>query len=198
MQHTTIHEFTQDQTVEENQVISRSGVALGNGHISNVTNIVFIDTKTFKINKTEQIAQEVDYFNKKLGRKNRYLLIGPGRWGTADPWLGIPVDWNQISNVAVIIEVGLPKLPIDPSFGTHFFQNITGQRIGYFTINPKNKNDMLREQFLRDLPIVDQKEFTKLIRVENPLNISINGTTGAGVIYSQQIDTMDEDQSSGI
>jgi len=198
MQHTTIHEFAYDQTVEEDQTISKSSVALGNGQISNVSNIVFIDTKNFKINKTEEIAREVEYFNKKLGRNNRYLLIGPGRWGTADPWLGIPVDWNQISNVAVIIEVGLPKLPIDPSFGTHFFQNITGQRIGYFTINPKNKKDMLREDSLRRLPVVEEMEFTKLIKIDNPLNISINGTTGEGIIYFHYDDTMDEDLSSGI
>lgn len=198
MQHTMIHEFEQDQTIEEGQIISKSNVALGNGQISNVSYIIFIDTKDFKIDNTEVIAQEVEYFNKKLGRKNRYLLIGPGRWGTADPWLGIPVDWNQISNVAVIVEVGLPKLPIDPSFGTHFFQNITGQRIGYFTINPKNKKDVLREKILRNLPVLEQKEFTKLIKVDNPLTISINGTTGEGIIYFHHDEVMDEDQSSGI
>ncbi len=198
MQHTTIHEFKHDHAIENSQIVSKSSVALGNGQIEGIRDIVFIDTSKFDISKTDEMAQEVEYFNRQLGRKKPYLLIGPGRWGSADPWLGIPVDWSQISNVAVIIEVGLPDLPIDPSFGTHFFQNITGQRIGYFTINPKNKNDVLHENILRNLPVLEERRFTKLIRLTNPLNISINGTTGEGIIYFYQQDIMNEEQSSGI
>lgn len=198
MQHTTMHEFEHDQHIEKNQIVSRSSIALGNGQIEGIRDIVYIDTNTFDISKTELIAQEVEHYNKELGRKNPYLLIGPGRWGSADPWLGIPIDWNQISNVAVIIEVGLSDLPIDPSFGTHFFQNITGQRIGYFTINPKNRNDLLQENLLRTLPIREKNNFSKLIHLTDPLTISINGTTGEGIIYFQNQEVMNEEQSTGI
>lgn len=198
MLHTSMHEFISDIPINSDKIICNSNIALGNGQINDIRNIIYIDTKEFDISKTASIAGEVEYFNNKLGRKNHYLLIGPGRWGTADSWLGIPVDWNQISNVSVIIEVGLPKLPIDPSFGTHFFQNITGQRIGYFTINPKNKEDILHENILRKLPVEEELEYTKLIRLNKALNININGTTGNGIIYFPQQEKMDEAQSSGI
>ena len=87
-----------------------------------------------------EIASQIGSYNKKLTKKNPYLLIGPGRWGTTDSWLGIPVNWEQISNAKAIVEIGIESLNPDPSFGSHFFQNITSLRIGYFTIEKKLQN----------------------------------------------------------
>ena len=173
-------------------------VSLGNGKINDIYDIIYVDQLKFDINKTNIIAQEIEKFNNKLGKNRPYLLIGPGRWGTADELLGIPVDWNQISNAAAIVEVGLEKLPIDPSFGTHFFQNITGLRIGYFTINSKNKFESINNTIIRNLPVEEEYTYTKLLHVEKPLSINLNGTTGEGIIALHPKDTMDEELSSGI
>ena len=97
-----------------------------------------VNTKFIKYRIYDKIADEINTLNKSLGKKNPYLLMGPGRWGTADPWLGIPVNWDSITNAKSIIEVGLDELNPDPSFGSHFFQNLTTLRIGYFTVNRKN------------------------------------------------------------
>ena len=179
-------------------LLCKSTVSLGNGSINDIHDIIYVDIKKFNIAKTRAIAEEIETFNKKLGRKNPYLLIGPGRWGSADEWLGIPVDWNQISNTAAIVEVGLEKLPIDPSFGTHFFQNIAGMRIGYFTINHKGNQDNINLKNITKLPIQEKMEYTTWIKVKQPLIININGNTGDGIIAKFPKEIMDEDESTGI
>jgi len=198
MLHTRISKYSNDLVINTHNIICKSAVSLGNGQIDNVRNIVFIDSSTFDTSKTAKIAREVEYFNNKLGSSNPYILIGPGRWGTADPWLGIPTDWNQISNAAVIVEVGLSNLPIDPSFGTHFFQNITGLRIGYFTINPKNREDIINEKLIGEFTYSEKKTYTSWIKLDKALNVSMNGITGEGIVSYQQEELMDEEQSSGI
>ena len=182
----------------KDDLLCKSAVSLGNGSINDIHDIIYIDLKKFNIAKTRAISEEIEIFNKKLGKKNPYLLIGPGRWGSADEWLGIPVDWNQISNTAAIVEVGLEKLPIDPSFGTHFFQNIAGLRIGYFTINHKGKQDCINHKNITKLPIREKMEYTTWIKVKKPLVININGNTGKGIIAKFPEDIMDEKESTGI
>ena len=122
---------------KENKYLCYSEQVLGNGEVDYISHIMYINPDTFKRNKTKEIAEEIEFLNKKLGKKNPYLLIGPGRWGTADPWLGIPIQWDQITNAKSIIEIGIEELNPDPSFGSHFFQNIANLRIGYFTIRKK-------------------------------------------------------------
>ena len=100
-------------------------------------NILYVDLDKFDISQSQMIAHHIEKFNKKIGKKNPYLLIGPGRWGSSDPWLGIPVSWDQISNAKVIIELSIEGLEPDPSFGSHFFQNLTSLHLAYFTLNKK-------------------------------------------------------------
>ena len=116
------------------QMICKSNVTLGDGKIEPITNIIYIDPKKFDPTQTSVIANEIGKINSKIKNKSNYLLIGPGRWGSTDPWLGIPVNWKQISKAKVIVEYATEDFNIDPSFGSHFFQNVISLRIGYFTI----------------------------------------------------------------
>ncbi|MEE8341628.1 MAG: PEP/pyruvate-binding domain-containing protein [Candidatus Neomarinimicrobiota bacterium] len=191
-------QFYQQSNYHDDDLLCKSSVSLGNGSTNDIKDIVYVDNNNFDIAKTKIIAEEVELFNKKIGKKNPYLLIGPGRWGTADEWLGIPVEWNQISNAAAIVEIGMAELPIDPSFGTHFFQNIAGMRIGYFTIDHKRKQDCINHDNISNLPVCEHMKYVNWIRVKKPLVININGNTGEGIIALFPKDKMDEEKSSGI
>ena len=109
---------------QQNDYLCYSEQVLGNGEVDYISHIIYVNPDKFKRDKTEEIAKEIEQLNDKLGKKKPYLLLGPGRWGTADPWLGIPVQWEQITNVKSIVEIGIEELNPDPSFGSHFFQNI--------------------------------------------------------------------------
>ena len=185
----------------KNEVLGKSSVTLGNGIIDDINNIVFVKQEAFDESNTQKIADQISVFNQTLGSGNPYILIGPGRWGTADPWLGIPVQWKQISNAKVIVEIGLEDFDIDPSFGSHFFQNVTSLRIGYFTINKKNPNDFLDWDWLNSLTIEKETEFLKFISLDFPLKVKIDGQTGIGMIVKPsptEIEKMDEEDSTGI
>jgi len=111
-----------------------------------------------------------------------YVLIGPGRWGSTDPWLGIPVKWPQISAARIIIESGLKNYRIDPSQGTHFFQNLTSFRVGYFTINPFINEGYYDVEFLNKIKVIYEDDFIRHVRFDNPLEIMIDGKKHRGVI----------------
>jgi len=111
-----------------------------------------------------------------------YVLIGPGRWGSSDPWLGIPVKWPQISAARIIIESGLKNYRIDPSQGTHFFQNLTSFRVGYFTINPYINEGFYDVEFLNKIEAVYEDKYLRHVRFENTLDIMIDGRKHKGVI----------------
>ena len=154
----------------------------------------------FDRSKTEKIANEIGLMNKKLGKDNPYLIIGPGRWGTADPWLGIPVKWEQISHAKSIIEIGIDTLNPDPSFGSHFFQNLTGLRIGYFTINKNEYKSSIDWKWLKEQPHIYKSKYINTVKLKTPLIIKIDGIHGQGIILKGILknDTMNEDESSGI
>ncbi|MBC8213878.1 MAG: hypothetical protein ISR90_02570 [Candidatus Marinimicrobia bacterium] len=186
---------------DKQNIVAKSCVTLGNGIIDNLKNIIFVKPEVFDESNTQKIADQISVFNQMLGLDNQYILVGPGRWGTADPWLGIPVLWKQISSAKVIVEIGLEDFNIDPSFGSHFFQNVTSLRIGYFTINRKNPDDFLDWDWLKEQPVEQETEFLKHIRLDYPLQVKIDGQTGNGVIIKPQpnkIEQMDEDESTGI
>ena len=144
---------------------------------------------------------QIEIFNRMLGKDNPYILIGPGRWGTADPWLGIPVNWDDITNAKVIIEVGLDELNPDPSFGSHFFQNLTSLRIGYFTISKKFHKKYIDWDWLKTLKTYKKTKYVNVVKLHNPLYIKLDGIEGEGVILKNNItnkNIMDEQDSSGI
>ena len=165
-----------------------------------MSNVVFVKPKAFKLAHTQRIANELEIINNKLNGQP-CIFIGPGRWGSADPWLGIPVQWNQISNASVIVEVCLKGLDIDPSFGSHFFQNITSLRIAYFTVSGKKNDDYLDWDWLNQQELIEETKYLKYIKFNNPLTVFVDGHSGAGRIFKPtqpKVEKMDEEESSGI
>ena len=165
------------------RVICASPQALGNGYISDITDILYIQLRHFHPAETPRIAMQIGRINEALKRENKScLLIGPGRWGSADHWLGIPVKWNQICASKVIVETALEDFMVTPSFGTHFFHNMTSLGIGYFTVNQlKNEGSIDWEWLDRQQPIYESAPL-RHIRLSKPLDIRIDGSIGQGVI----------------
>src|SRR5574344_2064283 len=150
--------------------------ALGEGITNDIYDIIYIKTDRFNASKNQFIAYEIEKLNKKLQEENRkYILVGPGRWGSSDLWLGIPVKWSYISNAQLIVECGLKNYRIEPSQGTHFFQNLTSFGVGYFTINPFINDGLFDSDFLQSQPALFETEYLRHIRFENPMVIKING-----------------------
>jgi CheY-like chemotaxis protein len=188
-------------SLNKNDIICSSSIALGNGVIDNLQNIVIVDPKVFDAAHTQTIAKDIEHINSKMPNGEKFILIGPGRWGSADPWLGIPVNWDQISNAKVIIEVGMDSFPVDPSFGSHFFQNVTSMRIGYFTINHKKEMDRLNMKWIDEQPVNSVTKYTKWIHLDRPVTVTIDGQTGEGAIIKpldEAQEIMDEHEASGI
>ncbi|HLX12194.1 MAG TPA: PEP/pyruvate-binding domain-containing protein [Bacteroidota bacterium] len=169
--------------VDPKLVLCESSQVLGNGVLENIFDIVTVDFEKFDRSKTEEVALEVSQYNGELSAENKpYILIGVGRWGTLDPWLGIPVRWEHISGAKVIIETGFRDLDVTPSQGTHFFQNITAFMTGYFTINENSNQGRLDWQWLMSQKPLDAKEYTRHIRFSSPLVVKMNGHDQKGII----------------
>ena len=164
-------------------VFCKSHVTLGDGKIDQIHDLIVVRPDSFNPAKTPDIAKEVDKLNQKFGLKENYILSGPGRWGSADPWLGIPVRWQQISQAKVIIEVGRTDMPVDPSFGSHFFQNITSLHVAYFTIDPRRRKDLLDMDWLSQDNLVQSGKFVDWYRFDQPFLATLDGTTGKGLIF---------------
>jgi hypothetical protein len=172
--------------VNPEETIVYSEAALGNGIIDNIYDLVYIKPESFKSSATKAIALEIEQLNQKfIQEKRNYVLIGPGRWGSSDPWLGIPVKWPQISEARIIIESGLDKYRIDPSQGTHFFQNITTFGVGYMTINPYLKDGFLNIAYLSSQLAHHESGFLRHIRFSHPIIVKIDGRQNIGVIYKE-------------
>lgn len=172
-----------DMTVSDpEKVLCQSDNVLGNGSIDDICDIVFVDINKFNRLKSREVANEVHRFNLKLLNESRpYLLIGVGRWGTLDPFLGIPVKWEQISGAKVIVEAGFEDFVVSPSQGSHFFHNLTSFRIGYFTIgqNSKNKIDW---DWLSTIQPFAEMTYTKHLRFQKPVTVKMNGHSSEGLI----------------
>jgi hypothetical protein len=174
-------------TEEDSIIISES--ALGNGMIKGLYDIIYIKPESFKAANNEKIVPILENINSKFVKEAKnYVLIGPGRWGSTDPWLGIPTKWPQISQARAIVESGLPNYRIDPSQGTHFFQNITSFRVGYFTINPFVKDGYYDVEFLSGKKAVYEDEYLRHIRFKEPLKIMIDGRVHRGAILKPGVE----------
>jgi hypothetical protein len=159
-----------------------SNSVLGHGIISNVYYILYVKAHAFNSSNNQLIAYEIEKINRQFtGKDESYILAGPGRWGSSDTWLGIPVKWPHISNARVIVEYSLAKYPVDPSQGTHFFQNLTSCGTGYFTVNPTN-NDLFDEDFLNAQPAAEETQYLRLVRFDNPVIIKMDGRKSVGVV----------------
>lgn len=150
--------------------------SLGNGRVDGVTDIIYLEPELFDKMRTEQMAKEIGYLNSLMmdeGRK--YVLIGPGRWGTRDKFIGIPVQWSEISNAKLIVEMSLPGFPLDSSLGSHFFHNVTSMNIGYLSVKDDSPTDFINWELVRSLPVVRQTEFFRQARATHALDIRMNG-----------------------
>ncbi len=169
--------------IPQSNLLLSSNKALGHGIHNDICDVVYAKRCEFTAANNEKIAEEIAQLNKKLIEEGRnYVLVGHGRWGTSDPWLGIPIKWPQIANARLIVESGLENNRIEPSQGTHFFQNLTSFGTGYFTINPYIGDGYFDEAYLDAQPAVEETPFLRHIRFEKPLTIKINGKKNLGVV----------------
>lgn len=171
-------------TVKKEDCLLQSVHALGHGIISDVHDIIYVKTSEFSAENNQLIAREIEQLNQEMIEEERnYVLVGPGRWGSSDPWLGIPVKWPHISNARVIVESGLKNYCVEPSQGTHFFHNLTSFGVGYFTINPYIESDgIYDEAFLNEQPARKETKFLRLVRFEKPMVVKIDGKKNVGVV----------------
>ncbi len=157
--------------------------ALGNGVVSDVRDVIYVRPESFDAAFTREIAADIEQRNALLKEEERgYILIGPGRWGSSDPWLGIPVKWPQISQARLIVEASQEDYRVDPSQGTHFFQNLTSFRVGYFTVNTEGEKDHYDTAFLDKQPALYEDRFIRHVRFDKPLLIRIDGRRREGVV----------------
>ncbi len=175
-------ELDVDQFVREN-LICQSEQVLGNGAVQGIYDIVVVDSDKFDRSKSKETAREVSEINARLLSEHRpYVLIGMGRWGSMDPWLGIPVTWDQISGASVIVESGFKDIDVTPSQGSHFFQNITSFRVGYFTVNSSHNLGFIDWDWLKIQPAFQEFNHVRHLRFDKPFSAKINGRKNKGVI----------------
>ncbi|MCA8943227.1 MAG: histidine kinase [Planctomycetes bacterium] len=177
------HEQVEIGAIDSDSVVCSTTSVLGSGRIDNVFDLVVVDRATFDRLRSREAAAQVARFDANLRHEARpYVLIGVGRWGSSDPSLGIPVSWDQIAGVRVIVEAGFQDVCVMPSQGTHFFQNLTSCNVGYLTVNPEQGQGTLDWEWLRGLDALEETEFVRLIRLDRPLLIKVNAKAGRGVI----------------
>jgi hypothetical protein len=169
------------------QLLCQSSKVLGNGRIENLNDVVVVDAQRFERSRSQEVAKAVAHFNGLLTAENRpYLLIGVGRWGSNDPWLGIPVEWDEISGARVIVEAGFHDFRVTPSQGSHFFQNLTAFQIGYFTVNPDAGEGSVDWEWLNDQPSVDEDGCVRHLHFDTPMRVVMNSRRSQGIIFKPQ------------
>lgn len=171
----------------DDECLLRSHRSLGHGIVDDVTDVVYVKYDDhFTAMNNPAVASEIEHINRQMIDEGRgYVLIGPGRWGSSDPWLGVPVKWPHISAAKVIVEVALKNYRVDPSQGTHFFQNLTSFGVGYFTIDTNQSADqggMVRKDLLDAMPAVEKTQYVRHVRFKRPLRILMDGTKQEGAI----------------
>ncbi len=169
--------------IRPGDTIIYSESALGNGTFKGIRDIVYVKPESFNAARNKDVARDIERINNTFTKQGAgYILVGPGRWGSTDPWLGIPVRWPQISSARVIVESGLKNYRIDPSQGTHFFQNLISFRVGYFTVNPFINEGFYDVDYLNRLAAVYEDEYVRHITFEKPLDVMVDGKKHKGVI----------------
>jgi hypothetical protein len=156
---------------------------MGNGIITHIEDVIYVDKRNFDKSKTAEMASEIDHLNGIMGReKKNYILIGPGRWGTRDRWIGIPVNWAQISNARIIVETSLEGYPLDASSGSHFFHNLTSMNVGYFSVLEEDSETFINYDILKNQELIDKTTFFKHVRFNKPLTVKMDGKKRMAVI----------------
>ncbi|MFC2111177.1 PEP/pyruvate-binding domain-containing protein [Bacteroidota bacterium] len=180
----TAHDYEIEMDkISKDEILLLSNKGMGNGVISEISDLIYVDTAKFDKSETEEMAKEIEILNKKMVAKDKkYILLGPGRWGTRDKWIGIPVNWPQISNAKVIIETSLEGFPLDASSGSHFFHNVTSMNVGYFSVQPELKKDIVSYEVLNTQKIINKTKHFRHVKFNKPLKVRMDGKQRIGVI----------------
>ena len=169
--------------ISEDSLLLKSFNSLGHGVMEDIHDLVYVKTDGYSASNNPAIAYEIEKLNRKfLDEGKNYVLVGPGRWGSSDSWLGIPVKWPHISAARVIVEAGLTNFRVDPSQGTHFFQNLTSFGVGYFTINAYMNDGIYNQTYLNELKAVEETNFLRHIHFEKPIKVKMDGKKKIGVV----------------
>ncbi|MDD5570048.1 MAG: PEP/pyruvate-binding domain-containing protein [Bacteroidales bacterium] len=164
------------EDIDKKQILLYSEKGMGNGKIDEIYDVIYIDTDKFDKSKTMEMTDEIEQLNAEMVKQNKkYVLIGPGRWGTRDRWIGIPVQWTQISNAKIIVETSTEDLPLDASLGSHFFHNITSLNIGYFSVQHSSQTEFIRWDVLHKQKVIKATKYFKHVRFSKPLSIIMDG-----------------------
>jgi hypothetical protein len=178
---------TSDVDVNEipaDRLLCRSPRVMGNGRLEGVRDLVVVDAQRFDRSQSQEVARDVDRLNAELVAEGRpYVLIGVGRWGSNDPWLGIPVTWEQIAGARVIVETGFRDFRVTPSQGSHFFQNLTSFQVGYFTVNEEAREGFVDWDWIAREPARSERGPLRHLRFERPVVVEMDGRRGVGAIY---------------
>jgi hypothetical protein len=170
--------------IKEEDILLHTKIGMGNGLIENIRDVIYVDPIKFDKTKTEEMGLEAELFNKTMVQEDRhYILIGPGRWGTRDKWIGIPVRWPQISNAKVMVETSLQNFPLDASSASHFFHNVTSMNVGYFTIQPEMHASHLNYELLKQQKVIEEGNFFRHVRFREPLKVKMDGKNRIYVIH---------------
>lgn len=173
--------------IRPENILLQSNNALGHGQMDDITDVVYVKTDGYNAGNNPLIAEEISRINAKfLDRGEHYVLVGPGRWGSSDSWLGIPVKWPNISAARIIVEAGLTNYRVDPSQGTHFFQNLTSFGVGYFTINDFNGDGVYNRAVLDALPAVEETAHVRHVRFSHALSIKVDGKKKLGYVLTEE------------
>ena len=179
-----VHDYNVDLgEIDKNEIVLLSNKGMGNGLIDNISDFIYVDIEKFDKSETEEMAEEIEMLNKKMTKLNRnYILLGPGRWGTRDKWIGIPVNWPQISNAKVIIESSLEDFPLDASSGSHFFHNVTSMNVGYFSVQPQLNKDIVDYDVFKKQKLINKTKHFRHIRFNKPMDVRMDGKKRIAVI----------------
>jgi len=170
--------------IDTARLLCHSSKVLGNGRVTDMCDAVVVDFHRFERARSAEVARGVAHFNAKLCEEGRpYLLVGVGRWGSTEPWLGIPVAWDEISGARVIVEAGFRDFRVTPSQGSHFFQNLAAFQVGYFTVNPDAGEGFVDWEWLSSTPALEEDGCVRHVRFNHPITVVMNGKTSQGMIF---------------
>ena len=173
--------------ISEDRILLKSFNSLGQGIMDDIQDVIYVKTEGYSASNNQLIAYDIEKWNRQfLDEGKHYVLIGPGRWGSSDTWLGVPVKWPNISAARVIVEAGLTNYRVDPSQGTHFFQNLTSFGVGYFTINAFIHDGIYNQTLLDKMPAVAETKFVRWVRFDKNLTVKMNGKKKIGVVLLPQ------------
>ena len=169
--------------IPDEKLLLKSENSLGHGVMDDIQDVIYVKTEGYSASNNQLIAYDIEKLNRRfLDEGKHYILVGPGRWGSSDTWLGIPVKWPNISAARIIVEAGLTNYRVDPSQGTHFFQNLTSFGVGYFTINAYMNDGIYNQALLDSMPAVEETKYLRWVRFEKPLSVKMDGKKKLGVV----------------